>query len=91
VVWFGEVLNKKLVRKAEIFTQRARTMLVIGTSALVQPASLLPLLARNAGAKVLEFNLEPTILTPHVDESIFGPAGETLPIWWNKYLGEDQV
>jgi NAD-dependent deacetylase len=62
-------------------------MLVIGTSALVQPASLLPLLARKAGAYVIEFNLEPTPLSPHVDESIYGPAGQELPLWWKKNSG----
>lgn len=91
VVWFGEMLNTRLLVRAENVTKRARTMLVIGTSALVQPASHLPLLARNGGAKVIEFNLEPTTLTSYVDESIFGPAGETLPIWWNKYLREDRI
>ena len=84
VVWFGEMLNQSILDEAENAARNARTMLVIGTSALVQPASLLPLIARNAGAHVIEFNLEPTHLTPHVHESIYGPAGKMLPIWWKK-------
>jgi NAD-dependent deacetylase len=34
-------------------------MLVIGTSAVVQPAASLPRLARQKGAKIVEVNIEP--------------------------------
>lgn len=84
VVWFGELLDQSTLQEAENASRNARTMLVIGTSALVKPASLLPLIARNAGAHVIEFNLEPTLLTPHVDECYHGPAGQLLPLWWKK-------
>ena len=87
VVWFGEPLDPITLTEAHQLAANARTMLVIGTSALVQPASLIPLIAKNAGAQVIEFNLEPTALTPHIDESIFGLAGRTLPAWWEQILG----
>jgi NAD-dependent deacetylase len=85
VVWFGETLNQSILEEAEHAARNAKTMLVIGTSALVQPASLLPLIAREAGADVIEFNLEPTPLTPLMDEFHHGPAGKVLPQWykWN--------
>jgi NAD-dependent deacetylase len=86
VVWFGESLDPLKLSNAHRSATNARTMLVIGTSALVQPASLIPLLAKDAGARVIEFNLEPTTLTPYVDENILGPVGQTLPAWWNQIL-----
>jgi NAD-dependent deacetylase len=39
----------------------------------------LPLLARQAGARVIEINLEPTPLSSAVDVSLYGAAGEILP------------
>jgi NAD-dependent deacetylase len=89
VVWFGERLQEKILQSAEQLAKQARTMLVIGTSALVQPASLLPFRAQNAGARLIEFNLQFTSLSPYVDETILGPAGQTLPKWWSYFEGID--
>jgi NAD-dependent deacetylase len=55
-------------------------MFVIGTSAVVQPAASLPLSAAEAGAKIVEINLNPTPLTPYVDISFTGKSGEILPL-----------
>jgi NAD-dependent deacetylase len=85
VVWFGESLKPWIMKKAEEASRSSKTMLVIGTSALVQPANLLPLIAKGAGSHLIEFNLEPTSLSPYADGCHFGPAGKTLPLWWNKF------
>ena len=53
--------------------------LVVGTSAVVQPAASLPMIARRRGAYVVEVNLEPTPLTSLVHESHHGMAAEILP------------
>jgi len=45
----------------------------------VQPAASLPLMARQAGARVVEINMEPTPLTDLVDASFLGKSGELLP------------
>lgn len=79
VVWFGEALPADVLRPAIEAARRAQVFLVVGTSAMVQPAASLPLLAREAGARVVEVNVEETPLTPLVDASFFGPAGELLP------------
>jgi NAD-dependent deacetylase len=55
-------------------------MLVIGTSALVQPAASLPFSALNRGAKVIEINPASTPLTSYVDFSFRGKSGEILPV-----------
>ena len=46
VVWFGEALPGAAGDAAWLAAERCRLMLVIGTSALVQPAASLPVLAR---------------------------------------------
>ncbi|OGO17807.1 MAG: hypothetical protein A2Z14_07955 [Chloroflexi bacterium RBG_16_48_8] len=50
---------------------------------------LKPLVALT-GAGIIEFNLEPTPLTPYVDESNFGLSGQTLPAWWHSISGNFQ-
>lgn len=84
VVWFGEALNPEVLQLAWEASEAASTMLVVGTSALVQPAASLPLAAKRAGARLLEFNLERTPLTPQADQFLRGPASETLPRWWSE-------
>ena len=80
VVWFGESLNPEILRQAEAALMRSQVVLVVGTSALVQPAASFALWARQSGAKVAEINLDPTPLTAHCDFAVSGKAGEILPV-----------
>ena len=79
VVWFGESLDQDLLERAWRAASRCQVMLVVGTSALVQPAASLAQVAQRAGAKVIEINLEPTPNTGQVDLALHGPAGQILP------------
>ena len=79
VVWFGESLDPDLLARAWGAAERAEVMLVVGTSAVVQPAASLAEVAGRAGATVIEVNLEPTPNTGRVDIALLGPAGEILP------------
>ncbi len=79
VVWFGEALDPKILDMARQALLRAQVMLVVGTSALVQPAASFALWARRAGAQLAEINPEPTPLTPHCDFVLEGKSGEILP------------
>jgi len=79
VVWFGEALPTDVLDAAFQAAGRAEVFLVVGTSAVVQPAASLPLAAKRAGARLIEVNLEPTPLTELADASFHGPAGELLP------------
>jgi NAD-dependent deacetylase len=79
VVWFGEALEAAVLDRAFAISAAARAMLVIGTSAVVEPAASLPRAAVRAGAKIIEINLEPTPLTPFADVFLPGKAGEVLP------------
>jgi NAD-dependent deacetylase len=88
VVWFGETLPMEAIEMADAAARRCQIMLVIGTSALVQPAASLPLLALQSGATVVEFNPQPTPLSAHVDVTVRKPAAETLPRWWSNWLAQ---
>jgi len=79
VVWFGEQLPSDAMAEAHRLAESAGVMLVIGTSATVQPAASLPVVALRQGAALIEVNPEQTPLTPMVDLSLQGPAGTTLP------------
>ena len=80
VVWFGEALDADIIRQASLLSSTCDTMLVIGTSALVQPAASLPFSALNRGAKVIEINPASTPLTSYVDFSFRGKSGEILSV-----------
>jgi NAD-dependent deacetylase len=79
IVWFGEMLDPDLLRRAFAESAACQVMLVVGTSSLVHPAASLPMTAAGAGAPVIEINPAETPLTPRATLSIRGLAGEVLP------------
>jgi NAD-dependent deacetylase len=79
VVWFGESLDSELLQTAIRDARASEVMLVIGTSAVVQPAASLALEAKWAGALVAEINLERTPHSDQLDFSLRGKAGEIVP------------
>jgi NAD-dependent deacetylase len=79
VVWFGEPLPDGMMKEAEHAAASAQVLLVIGTSAVVYPAASLVPYAKQAGAKVIEINTEPSAVSGIVDCALLGPAGEILP------------
>ncbi|MCX6577223.1 MAG: NAD-dependent deacylase [Candidatus Aminicenantes bacterium] len=86
VVWFGEALDPNILHRAFSLCSLCEVMLVIGTSAFVQPAASLPLYASDAGAKIIEINPDPTPLTSYANLFLQGKAGEILPLI-DQYLG----
>lgn len=79
IVWFGEMLPQDVWQQAEWAAEHAEVFLVIGTSALVYPAAGLAGIAKSAGAKVIEINIEETALTQRIDAFLRGPSAELLP------------
>ena len=78
-VFFGEMIAPVNLSRSRAAAARCDLMLVVGTSAMVQPAAFMPSIARQAGAKVVEINFEPTPLTGHVAHySLPGKAGATF-------------
>jgi NAD-dependent deacetylase len=84
VVWFGESLDHRLLQEARAAAERCDLMLVIGTSAVVQPAASLPPIAKDHGAYLIEVNLERTPLSPYADEVLLGSAAQVLPDLWDR-------
>jgi NAD-dependent deacetylase len=79
VVWFGETLDPDLLGQAIEASRSCQVMLVIGTSAVVQPAASMALEAKESGAAVVEINLEKTPHSHVMDFTLLGKAGEVLP------------
>ncbi len=79
VVWFGESLPMDALETAFTAAQRAKLVLVVGTSSMVYPAATLPRVALEHGARVIEVNPEPSDLSASADLSLRGLAGEILP------------
>ncbi|GAB4111625.1 MAG TPA: NAD-dependent deacylase [Spirochaetota bacterium] len=80
VVFFGEMIPHNALMESQNLASDARVVLVIGTSAVVYPASSIPHIAKANGAYIIEFNLEKTVITPMItDIFIQGKVGETLP------------
>jgi NAD-dependent deacetylase len=79
-VFFGEAIPWEASLEASHEAESCDLILVVGTSAVVAPASSIPIMAKRNGATVVEINLEPTTLTDTVaDLSIMRSATEVLP------------
>ncbi len=76
-VLFGEQLPSVALEMAHQESSACKIMLVVGTSALVQPAAFLPYLAKQNGAVVIEVNPEKAF--PAANIHIEEKAGTALP------------
>jgi NAD-dependent protein deacetylase/lipoamidase len=79
VVWFGEALPVDAIMAAQEAASECDVMLVVGTSAVVQPAASLADWAREGGAFVIEVNPDETSLSSSVDLRFPCAAGDVLP------------
>lgn len=79
VVWYGESLDADLLGAAREVAGRADACLVVGTSAVVQPAASLASIAGRAGAVLVEVNPEATPLSERADVTVRAPAAEAVP------------
>lgn len=79
VVWFGEMLPRAALEVAEDAIASCDVFMSIGTSAVVYPAAGFAQAAKSRGARVAEFNRDPTPITGLVDWSVQGLSATTLP------------
>lgn len=78
-VFFGEMIPPDALARSRQIAIECELMLVVGTSAVVQPAALMPVVAKQTGARIIEINPEPTPLTGAVsDYLIQGKAGAVM-------------
>ncbi len=79
VVWFGEMpIGMEAIEDALL---AADLFVAIGTSGSVYPAAGFVGMARDAGVRTCEINLEPSGNAFDFDERRYGPASEAVPAW----------
>jgi NAD-dependent deacetylase len=84
IVWFGEMPYH--MDRIEAAIAACDLFVSIGTSGAVYPAAGFVQWARDAGARTLELNLEPSAGTPMFDEARHGPASVLVPAWVEEML-----
>ncbi len=80
VVFFGEAIPPNAYQKSVHMAEKAQVMLVVGTSAQVAPANMLPSITTSTGGVLIEVNLERTHLTDRYDSVLLqGSTTTALP------------
>ena len=86
IVWFGEMpLEMEVIHDA---LQACDLFVAIGTSGAVFPAAGFVEIARHAGARTVELNLEPSLISDLFDETHFGPATRVVPDFVRSLSGQ---
>jgi NAD-dependent deacetylase len=75
---FGQPLSATVLHKASRLSREADLFLAMGSSLVVSPANILPQLAKQAGARLVIINREPTSLDALADQVIHAAIGATL-------------
>ncbi len=76
---FGQALEPEVLQRASRAAREADLLLAIGTSLQVYPAAGIVPLAREAGARVVISNAQPTPFDETADAVIRTPIGQALP------------
>lgn len=80
IVWFGESLSADDLSRCAAALRTCEVLLVIGTSGLVYPAAGFASVAKEAGAFVVEINLDATPQSDLVDLALQGRAKDLVPL-----------
>lgn len=86
IVWFGEM--PFYMREIEAALFACDLFVSIGTSGNVYPAAGFFQLARAAGARTVELNLEPSANAAAFDEGFYGPGTEVIPRFFDDLLAD---
>jgi len=79
-IFFGEGIPQDAAREAEQVSREADVMLVIGTTGEVYPAALMPQVAKENGATLIEVNTEKSAYTRALtDFYLESPASQAMP------------
>jgi NAD-dependent deacetylase len=77
-IFFGELIDPQLLRSSHQAASTCDLMLVVGTSAVVQPAATIPEIAKAAGAEVIEINPTQTPLTDRASDLLLKGSATTI-------------
>ncbi len=86
VVWFGETLSPQKLNYALEQVNQANIVLVIGTSGVVYPVADFPVIAKEKGKIIIEFNTQETPITNISDYTILEKSEESLPLFVDKLV-----
>jgi NAD-dependent deacetylase len=78
-VVFGEPIPHDALTRCDMEARLAHCFLLVGTSAVVYPATAFPQTAAQRGVPLVEMDPEPTALSNLAQIILCGPAGEVLP------------
>ena len=76
---FGQALEPEQLQRAHDATIEAEVFLAVGSSLVVYPVAMLPQVARDAGARLVVLNGEPTGYDDQADAVLHGDVSELLP------------
>ena len=79
VVWFGEPLDQEVWDAAILSSSSCDMMMVVGTSLVVSPANILPIVAKQNGAILVEINPDDTPMSSDMDITIRDNSANALP------------
>jgi NAD-dependent deacetylase len=79
IVWFQDAVDARVFARADALIRDCDVFVAVGTSGIVYPAAGLVQRARDAGARMIELNVDDTELSALFDECWRGPAGTLLP------------
>ncbi len=79
VIFFGEMLDPKVLNQAYAEAENCDFLLAVGSSLVVYPAADIPLRAKQRGAKLAIINKDSTPLDSMADYVINDAAGSALP------------
>ena len=78
IISFGERMPIDALKAANDFSEAADLFIVLGSSLQVQPAAMLPVVAKRAGAGLIIVNREETPLDQHADLVLHRPIGSVF-------------
>jgi NAD-dependent deacetylase len=76
---FGQSMPSETLAQAEQAARSCDLFLAVGSSLVVHPAAMLPVVAKRAGARLIIVNREPTPLDEIADLCLSGELGAILP------------
>lgn len=79
-IFFGEGIPQEAYYASIDAAENCDAFIIIGTSGQVSPANMIPGIAKQHGAKIIEINMEPSAYSQRIsDLFIQGKSGEVLP------------
>ena len=76
---FGQAMPHDVVTAAVVAAEACDLLLAVGSSLVVEPAASIPRVARQAGARLIIVNRDPTPLDGIADAVVRGEIGAVLP------------